>query len=443
MSEIESDSEMNEIRTHFDQCIAWNIPDTSEAEAEVKQAAQREALRSEILCDNQGMTRSMEAVCTGFALDALRSFQRAYSDFISSITPHMSKIEEYCNLENKYRDVDELVDQKKRDEDSVLNNTAGYSGAKQEAQDAEKRYKSLRQAEGNRQPTVRSLWMYGILLLVVASGEIMINYRFLVDFMNIPAFAFAASAAVGGVVAWASHEHGKTLKQYNYYFGSHRTGEQKRTLGWQFIVASVFLVIAFVSIYFVRYIAVANMMAVRLAATGTNILGGQATGLGMAPYASALTSLGFNAAVWGISVWVATLFHDKNPEYEDAARYKIKADHALNRITKTRDSNVKAHEASRSVERERVRNEMKAIKEDLGTHLDLYLRIQERKGKVTNDIANETNRLLIVYKRHLADFANKNQATFYDDSNHPMTRVEFERLTPRLNGDQVTQLIRW
>lgn len=433
------------IRECFEHCQNWQLPEYEDIELKVFDAAEKEASHAAVFCQCSGITQSMHTVCTSHIRDALSRFQMIYSDFMASCSPFMDKIKQVGQLEEQYRRVDDEVDQQIKDEDVTLNATAGYDEACEDLREASLRYKRIRQLEGNRDVVMRPMWLYVILLTMVATGEVMINYNFMLEFMDIPAFAFASAAAVGGVVAWASHEHGRALKQFTFYFGSHVRPEEKKHVGWQFAVASLFLIVVFIAIYYVRYIAVVNSEAHMMREIGANILNSaQQTSTGMGPHASALTSLGSNIAVWGISIWISTIFHDRNPHYMEAAQQKRNAEGRLNRITKSRDANVKALNSSRAVKREQARNEIKALTEDLGEHLSLYKQVQAKRDKIISHLVNDANRYIALYKQTLVNRLLQSEETkIYAENNEVLSAEEYDRMNVCVDENYISQLIRW
>ncbi len=442
MSSERVDASMREC---FEKCQNWKLPEYDDVEHKVCDAAAQEASHAAVFCRNAGITQSMHLTCTSHVIDALSRFQLIYSDFMASCSPFIDKIEQIGQLEDQYRRVDEEVDQQIRDEEVTLKATAGYDEACEDLREASLRYKRIRQLEGNRDVVMRPMWMYVLLLMLVATGEVMINYNFMLEFMDIPAFAFASAAAVGGVVAWASHEHGRALKQFTFYFGSHVRPEEKKHVGWQFAVASLFLAVVFVAIYYVRYIAVVNSEVNMLREIGANILNSaKQTSTGMGPNASALTSLGSNAAVWGISIWISTIFHDRNPHYMEAAQQKKNAEGRLKKITRIRDANVKALNSSRAVKREQARNEIKALTEDLGEHLSLYKQVQAKRDKIISHLVNDANRYIVLYKQTLVDLLLGNgDVKIYGDNNEIMSTEDYERMNVSVDENYISQLIRW
>jgi hypothetical protein len=270
----------------------------------VKEAARKEAKKNDVFCEDGGVTQEMRSACTGHAYDALRGFQRLYSAFMSEIKPYMAKIQEYNEMEARYAVIDDGVNQRIADEKSVLDSNPNYEKALKNCHEADARYERIRNEEGKRDVRNPPKIRYVLLLILVGGGEIALNYSFMLEFFGIPAFAFVSSAVAGLLVAWAAHEHGKAIKQHSFYFGTHVRPEDKISIGRQFWVASSCLVLILGSIFFVRYIAVVNAQEAIAAAIGTNIIGNDGgQSFGIAPHWAALVSLGFNIAVWGVSVW--------------------------------------------------------------------------------------------------------------------------------------------
>lgn len=433
------------LQGHYEACINWEVPSIDGHAESVKDAAKKEAKKNDIFCEEGGMTQEMKNVCTSHAHDALRSFQRLYAAFMSEIRPQMTKIQEYTEMEARYAIIDDGVNQRIADEQTVLSSNPHYAKAQKNCREADARYERIRNEEGKRDVRNPSKILYALMLLMIGVGEIGLNFSFMLEFFGIPAFAFASSAVAGALVAWAAHEHGKAIKQHAFYFGSHVRPEDKVSIRWQFWVASSCLTLILGSIFFVRYIAVFNAQAAIAAAIGSDIIGsdGPQT-FGIAPHWAALVSLGFNVAVWGVSVWLATAFHDRNPHYMDADDQKKKADARLDKISKTYNANVKAHNASRGVERKTVQNELKALMDDLGSDLVLFQRIEEKRGNVVKALANDTNKLLVLYKRTLIEAIPQDKdVRIYSDANEPMSVSEYDKQTVGVNNCAIENLIQW
>ncbi|WP_031485167.1 hypothetical protein [Maridesulfovibrio frigidus] len=433
------------IRDSFNACKGWSYPSPHSINEKILEAANKEASENNIFCDDFGLTKGMSEVCSQFAKESLHNFNVCYCEFMTACAPHIKKIKKYSELEVRYQQIDDGIDGKISDEKAGITSTNKYVEMNKELEEARERYKRIRYKEGNRDVGLRPLWLYLLVLAVLGVGEIFLNYEFIFDFMEIPAFAFSGAAIVGFLMAWASHEHGIALKQYSHYFGKHVQPEDKTSLGWKFFVASSFLFLTFVGLYFVRFIAVANAQASVQAAAGIDILNlGSLELHGVGPHASALTSLMFNLAVWGSGVCVSYYFHDKNPDYIDAAKQKKRAEHKFCKLTKRHDANIKAYNASRSVEKDNVENELLALNEDLGEHLDLYNTLQDHRLKIIKGITNVTNQTLTIYQRALIGILKQNENTnIYAANGEIISRQHLVKHPFRVDEDYVVNLINW
>jgi uncharacterized membrane protein YidH (DUF202 family) len=182
-------------------------------------------------------------------------------------------------------------------------------------EEKEQSYRQQRSLEGGREAKVANPWLeYGSMLLVVIP-ESLLNFGAFqkAPFIGSDFMALGATLLVALGVAVASHFVGLFIRQFNYY-NRGRDGHRS-SKGWsQLALGLGILLIALVVVGAARYYYVKPTIeqAILLGTTPPNLV------------LSVASMLGGNLLVFLIGVGLTYFQHDENPEYEEAARSRVK-----------------------------------------------------------------------------------------------------------------------
>jgi hypothetical protein len=184
-----------------------------------------------------------------------------------------------------------------------------------ELEEARNRYEAMQAEEGGREPTIRN-WYYssGIMLFVLLS-EALINFQ---SFMSLGLFeymAFGLTMLVAGMIAFAAHNHGTTIKQWKATFGGGVDDTHRRTAAFIFNLASAGVAIALGVVAWGRYSLITPIIE-------REILSGENASF-WTYFWQLGASLGGNVIVYVIGVLLAYFAHDRRPGF---AELKVKMD---------------------------------------------------------------------------------------------------------------------
>jgi hypothetical protein len=141
----------------------------------------------------------------------------------------------------------------------------------------------------------------------------------------IPAVAIAGTLIVVAIFAWDSHLHGSYLKQLAEI--RHRSVEYRNELGRKIAlaIASVLLLIAFVTIVWIRYVVIADQLGVS-ASTSEGTFGGASTSMVWSRLGPTIV---LNILIWGLGTLYAWAVNEKVPELRESYRELLRAHRKL------------------------------------------------------------------------------------------------------------------
>lgn len=162
-------------------------------------------------------------------------------------------------------------------------------------------------------------WWYPVALVLVGVVEWMLNYSAFLDNFGVPAVAGGLTILVAAMVAFASHEHGASIKQWRMRF---RQPGDEGALGAWFLLcfATLGLVVSLALVAWVRYTWVANLIDRGL------------DDLVILP--KVLQTLGGNLIVWLLGAMVAFLVHDTSPKLQSNEIFRKKKKKSLAKAKK-------------------------------------------------------------------------------------------------------------
>jgi hypothetical protein len=141
----------------------------------------------------------------------------------------------------------------------------------------------------------------------------------------IPAVAIAGTLIVAAIFAWDSHLHGSYLKQLAEI--RHPSVEYRNELGRKIAlaIASVLLLIAFVTIVWIRYVVIADQLGVS-ASTSEGTFGGASTSMVWSRLGPTIV---LNILIWGLGTLYAWAVNEKVPELRESYRELLRAHRKL------------------------------------------------------------------------------------------------------------------
>ena len=170
---------------------------------------------------------------------------------------------------------------------------------------------SRRRDEGRERDRIRvPPWWYLLVLLLVGVVEWMLNYSAFQDNFGVPAVAGGLTILVAAMVAFASHEHGSSVKQWRMRF--RQSGDQGVLGNWFFFgLATLGLIVSLALVAWVRYTWVEGL------------IGRGLDDLAILP--KVLQTLGGNLIVWLLGAMVAFSTHDTSPKLQSYERARNKS----------------------------------------------------------------------------------------------------------------------
>lgn len=287
----------------------------------IKLWVEKESASGKIMTSAGGLTPGMKQNILNPGRDFLARWEKVKSPFDTQITPFLHDIE---SLEKIGGEIERLEKHKdKKIEQIKLRAEADrrFLRARDEAEQAEARYKSIKSREGGREANTGAYnFFYWPAILMIGVTEWLINYDTFFSFLSVPAIAAGATVILGVLLAFAAHAHGTLLKQWSYLFGHDQTASDRRN-EWRLLALATFsLLLVLAAAGGARYeSAIRVVVHLSESASGINVLGTDAT-IESSPMRDVLLSLLANVAAWAVGVFLAYLAHDKNRDFMKAAK---------------------------------------------------------------------------------------------------------------------------
>lgn len=214
-------------------------------------------------------------------------------------------------------------------------------------------FEDLRQVNDGEYPRNISPVLYVIPLIGVGLAEWYVNISTF-SARYVPLVAAAGTIIIALIFAAASHFQGEALKQISEIL--HPSAVYRKELGRKIVVAitTIFLIMAFVVIIFVRYQVISDQLGL------SSETGGTFSGSSSSMVWSNLTpTIYWNLGVWGLGLIYAYLASERVPRIRDSFRDLRRANKKLDKARRPfvlEQKRIKAH-----YDREREKNEV-AIK---------------------------------------------------------------------------------
>jgi hypothetical protein len=188
-------------------------------------------------------------------------------------------------------------------------------------------------------------------LILVGVAEWYVNFSTFAAIF-IPVFAIAGTLLVAAIFAWASHLHGTYLKQLAEIL--HPSVEYRNVLGRKLalIIVSVLLVIAFLTVVWLRYVVITDQLGFHPNTTSDTFGGATSTMI----WSRLGPTIVLNILIWGLGTLYAWALNEKVPNLREAYRELLRANRKVERARRpymTEQKRIKAY-----YDRERSKNEV-------------------------------------------------------------------------------------
>lgn len=276
------------------------------------------------------------------AKQLMQEWRKVREGFDLALQPAMPGIRA---AEKLRQEIAELAERRARQKAAVtaqMQTERRYAQLRARYDEAEARFRTLREEHGNRDARLTtSSWFYWLLMLCLGFAEWLINYDVFYLFVGIPAIAGGATILIAVSLALAAHHFGKLFKQWSHRFGKQRA-RAERLGDWRILALAAFLLVAvFVCAAGSRWAAVMHQLNSQPA---INILGADAA-IDINPERDILLSLLWNVMAWVVGVIISYMAHDADPDYMDATRQYRRAARAHHRFCRPYDDDIRTVDA--------------------------------------------------------------------------------------------------
>ncbi|WP_298326775.1 hypothetical protein [Asticcacaulis sp.] len=401
------------VKSKFDAVIAFRFPSANSPaiRQRIETDAEHEAGSSRPLRLNvNGMTSGMQAACVKPAIDALEEFDTLVHGFDNAIEPYRGEMDALDGLDRTIANLRrDFSNAQVRAEEAFLKEHK-YVEAKTAFAIASAKYHEEKLRHNNIDARVFPILAYILILFAIGGLEWAINYMAILEKFGVPAFALGFSAVIGSAVAFASHEHGTLLKQWDHWFGPQNEERKKvQKFVWScFATVALLLVMGFVG--WNRYTWVQAEISRSSAGAASSVFGNSAGPVINIGQEVAMT-LFANILVYIIGLAIAYWCHDKDPDY--ATHFKV-----FIRARKVWDG-WKAKVSQEKTRLEHVLTNEIAAEESKAKALQLrsqplnQLRSQvlDQKERIETQAVTYVSSLIREYKMALVDFAKVSNPT--------------------------------
>ncbi|TWB24772.1 hypothetical protein FBZ89_101398 [Nitrospirillum amazonense] len=313
-SAIISPQATSEIEAAYQAATAFSVHEAERlvlSEETLRGLAQDEALFGRVALDEQGLTACMQINLLHPARELRNRWKQLENNFLTAFQPFRSAVDAVDNL---YAEIEEIKE-KGREAVEMIEERArtnrDYIDAETNFKSVEQRFKQISMREGMREPNMMAYSpIYWLLLLAIGIAEWLINYETFFQFFHVPAMAAGTTIILGLLLAFSAHGHGTILRQWTVRFGPDRDIGDRWGEYRMLCLSSLALIIVIGAAGGSRYVWALNAIA---ALPTENIIPGVIV-LEINPLRDVMLSLLGNVGAWIVGVFIAYLFHDKNPD---------------------------------------------------------------------------------------------------------------------------------
>ena len=364
--------------------------------------AQREVgsiIGGRLLLDENGLTAGMNRCVVEPIFKALDDFRDLYNKASHEVKSTHDEISQGLNYETEKEKISESA---RGDKHSVEQNKMGSDSFKRvedEYASAAKRYTLMKDENGGRDPGKFPLALYIFGLFLIGLAEWFINYSTFRD-TYVPLVAGASTFLIACIFASASHWHGIFFKQNVRLF--HRTrpaSDRISDLIW-LIFATTALLAVFLYIGWMRYNYIGDQMG-GVDFGSVDLLSEETSG--MDPVLSkTLQTIGLNAFVWCVGIFVSYFFHDAVPGFKEASNLYVKLQRKRDSIAQSMKQDLEVSEEIKSQNMQALEGRVSAQTERLREIRDLEKKVEVKFHSILSRADNDIKSSLKRYKDHLS-----------------------------------------
>jgi hypothetical protein len=329
----------------YNEALAFSPADlkgVSLNENEVAELAAQEVAYGRISVDDLGWTSGMKARLVPPIREAMTAWDQKKGRFMMALQPYMEAIQAVEKLLGEVEKIraegEEAVDALRQEAEIDIQ----YKNAREELKIIEQRYNEASIRAGHRKPNMMAYNpLYWGVLFMVGISEWLINYETFFQFFHVPAMAAGTTIILGLLLAFSAHGHGTILRQWTIRFGQD-VHKGDRWGDYRLLILSTLAVTIVVGAAGgSRYAWAMNALA---ALPTDSIIPGVSMPQ-VNPLRDVLLSLLGNVGAWIVGVFVAYLFHDRDPHLMDWTRQLMHARKRVHKLSGPYDDRMKTAKA--------------------------------------------------------------------------------------------------
>lgn len=435
-----------EVKSAADAALRFPIEQADELRftpAWLMEKAHEEAAFGKISIDADGLTPGTRLHIIEPARALLARWRQVRRQFDVAIEPKMPGIQAARDAQREIAAARDRAAQDEQDAEARLEADQNYIRVRNSFREAEARYQRLRTAHENRDANMLAYNpAYWIALLCIGVAEWLINYDVFFLFAGVVAIAAGATIVMGVLLAFAAHGHGELFKQWSYRFGPHRD-ELDRRGDWRMLALATFsLLIVLGAAGGSRYAAVMHQVAGQ---AQVNILGAEAA-IQVDPMRDVLLSLLWNVMAWAVGVFIATMAHDKDPDYMDATWQYKRAHHAYTRRRRPYVARLRQIAARLAKDIERLEAVARTRAAGATAERDLLAQVDAHEAALVEALAAVTRGNAQTYRANLAQLAASQRGGVVIERSGPnpveLSVADFRNEPLNITPDMIRNLVR-
>lgn len=332
-----------------------DVTGVSLSEEQIQEFAAQEVAYGKISVDGNGWTTGMRARLIPPVREALNLWGQKMGRFMTALQPHMEAIHAVEKLLGEVEAIrakgEQQVDALRQEAEIDVQ----YKNAREELKIIEQRYNEASIRAGHRKPNMMAYSpVYWLFLIMIGGAEWLINYETFFQFFHVVAMAAGTTLILGLLLAFSAHGHGTILRQWTIRFGQD-VHKGDRWGDYRLLILSTLAVTIVVGAAGgSRYAWAMNALA---ALPTDSIIPGMSMPQ-VSPLRDVLLSLLGNVGAWIVGVFIAYLFHDRDPHLMDWTRQQQRARKRVHKLSGPYDDRIKTAKARAEKEVEEIRTKV-------------------------------------------------------------------------------------
>lgn len=337
-----------------------------------------------LLLDEDGYTAGMARCSADPILRALDNFRDVYNTAVHDVQIAKENIKEELDYEAEKSKIQEAGRSNQNANEQRIKGSDSFKRIEDDYKLASQHYNRMKEENGGREPGKFPASLYILGLFFIGLAEWFINYSTFRD-TYVPLVAGASTFLIACIFAAASHWHGIFFKQNVRLFARTRPSRDRISDIIWLSFATIAMIAVFTYIGWMRYSFIADQMG------GTNLgavdLLSEDSG-GMDPVLSkTLQTIGLNAFVWCVGIFISYFFHDAVPGFKEARNHYWS-------LQKKRDSSNKPLKRDTEVVEETVNQNLSALEGRVSAQTERLREIRNLEKKI------ETKAKTVMQRAH-------------------------------------------